>query len=97
MIEELPVDIAEARWVEDSPTYQVVFWKRMNDPEPPLRPMWWSDATRLAGVGDIREVLEWAEAHAEGREIAIYAELDRGKEHGNVRLLGIDPTWAGND
>jgi hypothetical protein len=93
-MEELPVDIAEARWYEDEPTYQVVFWQKLNDPDPPLRPMWWSHSTRLAGVKDIYEVLEWAEAHADGRDIAIYVELDRGKENGNIRLLGVDPTWG---
>lgn len=81
-MDERPVDIAEARWVEDDPTYQVVFWKGAG----------WSDHTRLAGVKDIHEVLAWAEAHADGRDIAIYVELDRGKEHGHLRLLGVDPT-----
>lgn len=89
---ELPVDIAESRWVEDQPTYQVHFWTKLNDPGPPFAPLWSKDAYRLAGVTDVHDVLEWAKARANGREIAIYAEVDRGHDRGDVRLVGVDPT-----
>lgn len=95
MIEERPVDRYEVRWVEDEPTYQVHFWKRLNAPDPPLRPMWLQDSYRLTGVAGVQEAHEWAQARADGRDIAIYAELDRGDQHGLVRLMGFDPTWAG--
>jgi hypothetical protein len=93
MIEEYPIEL-EARWVVDQPTYQVVFWHKLNDPDPPLVPLWSEEPHRLRDVVDVSEVLTWANAHAEGREVAIYAEVDRGPDQGLVLVVGRDPTWG---
>ena len=98
-MEEQAIDLREGRWAEpnepDGPasTYQVEFWTKLNDPQPPLAPMWHRDVTRLVGVTDVREVTEWAEGHREGRHVTIYVEVDRGGL-GRIRLVGVDPTWG---
>jgi hypothetical protein len=94
VIVEFPI-VLDSRWVIDEPTYQVVFWRKHNDPEPPLRPLWGSEPHRLREVADLNEVLVWAETHANGRLVAIYAEVDRGPDQGLVLLRGRDPTWDG--
>jgi hypothetical protein len=91
-ISEEPVDITEARWVVSHPTYRVEFWERLSNPEPPLVPMWASYVIRLRGAKDAHEAIAWAEANAHGRDITVYAEVDRGPEHGHVLLVGRDPT-----
>lgn len=91
---EHPIEL-EARWVVDVPSYQVVFWRKRNDPEPPLVPLWSAEPHRLRGITDVSEVLAWAEANANGRDVAIYAEIDRGPNQGLVLLRGVDPTKAG--
>lgn len=92
MIEERPVDVTESRWVVGEPSYQVQFWRQLSDPEPPLMPLWESEVHRLVGVNDVADALGWAEAHAGGRRIVIYAEIDRGPNVGLVRVRGVDPT-----
>jgi hypothetical protein len=99
-MEELEIDIHEGRWAEpthpDGPasTYQVEFWTKLNDPGPPLAPLWSVEATRLTGVQNVREVLAWADKRAEGREVTVYVEVNRGPDAGRVRLVGVDPTWG---
>jgi hypothetical protein len=96
LIEERPVDVMESRWVVSQPSYQVQFWHQLNDPEPPLVPLWSCYSTRLVGVSEATEALAWAEARANGRRIVLYAEVDRGDDVGLVRLHGIDPTRGGD-
>jgi hypothetical protein len=74
---------------------QVVFWYKLNDPDPPLVPLWSEEPHRLRGIADVSEVLAWAEAKANGRDLTIYAEIDRGPDRGLVLVRGVDPTWAG--
>jgi len=92
MIEERPVDVTESRWVVDKPSYQVHFWRQCNDPEPPTVPLWASEIHRLVGVSDVADALDWAQAHAGGRRVVLYAEVDRGPNVGLVQLRGVDPT-----
>jgi hypothetical protein len=100
-MEELEIDIRELRWAEPAEpagpasTYQVEFWTKLSDPEPPLAPLWQVEAIRLVDVQSIREVLAWADERAEGREVTIYVEVNRGSDAGRVRLVGVDPT-SGN-
>jgi hypothetical protein len=94
-INEEPADTTEGRWVVEHPTYRVEFWERLSNPEPPLVPMWSSYVIRLRGAGDVHEAIAWADANAHGRSVAVYAEVDRGPEHGHVLLLGTDPTRQG--
>ena len=54
MIEEQEVDVRESRWVQDTNSYQVEFWTKMNDPPLPARPLWHRDATRLVGAARSR-------------------------------------------
>lgn len=99
-MEESEIDIREARWAEptdpDVPAsvYQVEFWTKLNDPAPPLAPMWQVETTRLAGVRDVRDALAWADERAAGRNVTIYVEVNRGPDMGRVRLIGVDPTWG---
>jgi len=74
---------------------QVVFWYKLNDPDPPLVPLWSEEPHRLRGIADVSEVLAWAEAKANGRDLTIYAAIDRGPDRGLVLVRGVDPTWAG--
>jgi hypothetical protein len=74
---------------------QVVFWYKLNDPDPPLVPLCSEEPHRLRGIADVSEVLAWAEAKANGRDLTIYAEIDRGPDRGLVLVRGVDPTWAG--
>jgi hypothetical protein len=92
MIEERPIEIDESRWVVGEPSYQIQFWRKMNDPAPPLVPMWASELHRIVGVEDVEEALAWAEANAAGRRVVVYAEVDRAPNIGLVRLRGKDPT-----
>jgi hypothetical protein len=98
-MEEQEIDLGESRWAEPSDptgpasTYQVEFWAKLNDPLPPFAPMWHVEATRLAGVCDVRDALDWADERAKGRHVTIYVEVDRGGL-GRVRLVGVDPTWG---
>lgn len=89
-----PVDIEQPRWVVREPTYLVQFWEKLSDPEPPVVPFWSCYSVRLRGVRDIEEAISWAETNAANREIALYAEVDRGDQHGDVLLRGWDPTWG---
>jgi hypothetical protein len=99
-MDELEIDVRESRW--DEPTepagpasvYQVEFWTQLNDPPPPLAPMWQVEPIRLAGARDVREVLAWADERAQGRKVTIYVEVNRGPDAGRVRLVGVDPTWG---
>lgn len=94
MIEEQPVDVLESRWVVDTPTYQVHFWRQRSNPRPPAKPLWSSELHRLVGVRSVHEALEWAESHAGSRTVAVYAEVDRGEDLGLVLIYGTDPTRA---
>jgi hypothetical protein len=97
-LDEAEFDIRESRWAEPAEpagpasTYQVEFWTKLNDPPPPLAPMWQVETTRLVGARDVREVLAWAEKRAESRDVTIYVEVNRGPNAGRVRLVGVDPT-----
>jgi hypothetical protein len=91
---EAALSPGKPRWVEFPPAYQVHFWKHAstNPPPPGQEPMWSVVEYRLTGAENVKHVLEWAEAHAGGREFVLYAEVDRGTSRGLVQLLGIDPT-----
>lgn len=91
MIEQ-PVDVTERRWVITGPSYQVQFWQKLNDPGPPLVPLWESEVHRLSEVSDVREILDWAKSNTAGRLVVIHAEVDRGDNTGLVGLYGSDPT-----
>lgn len=99
-MDETEIDLTESRWAEPAEpadaalTYQVEFWTKLNDPPPPLAPMWHVETTRLSGARDVREVLAWAEERVRGRNLTIYAEVNRGADAGRVRLVGVDPTWG---
>jgi hypothetical protein len=96
-MEVRPVDPRGQRWEIDSPSYRVYFWTR------PLAPphvpqdivMYHSTEFELSGVGDVGEVLEWAEANAPPESThTIYAVIEHAGEEGLVRLRGADPTGA---
>jgi hypothetical protein len=78
------------RWDEPAESYQVEFWSRPGGPGS----MWHADCTRLLAAPSVDEVIAWARERAEGRDITIWAEVNRGRDRGPVRLLGIDPTRA---
>ena len=88
-------NVLEPRWVVEEPSYRVVFWTKLNDPEPPLVPLWSETSHTLRGVSDVTQALTWAEENAEGRQVCVYAEVDRGPDLGFVLLRGTDPTRAG--
>ena len=91
-----PVDPRGPHWEVDSPSYRVCFWAR---PPAPLHVpedlvMYHSTEFQLDGVGDVGEVLEWAEANAPPESTyTVYALIEHG-EQGLVRLKGADPTRA---
>lgn len=88
MIEDPEFDPWQQRWVEPAEAYQVEFWSK------PHGPMWHCDTTRLLDASSVEEVLAWARTRAEGRDITVYVEVNRGAEGGRLRLLGVDPTKA---
>lgn len=83
--------VDDERWVEQALSYRVDFWRRpvAGAQEPSL---WMVSPRRLTNVRDVEEVFDWARRHAEGRQFAVYVEVDRGKNRGLIRLYGVDPT-----
>jgi hypothetical protein len=85
---------AEPRGSLESPRNRVNFWSR---PQP--RYAWNLEAYVLTDVGDVLEVLQWVEEHAEGRRYEVFAELDEEpvrafaepRTSGLVRLVGSNP------
>ena len=90
MIEDREFDPWEMRWSETGPVYQVEFWSTPGG----AGSMWHADVRRLLEAADVEEVLAWARAQSEGRDIAIWAEISRGPDQGRVLLFGVDPTRA---
>jgi hypothetical protein len=81
-----PIDPRDTKWEVSPLSYRVYFWQRQGIARHR------SDEFELDGVGDVGEVLRWANEHAEGRTFVVYAAITRGGEPGLVRLAGIDPT-----
>jgi hypothetical protein len=94
VIEERPFDILEERWLVETPSYQIQFWSQLDDPERATMPLWKCETHRIVGAEDVNDALDWAKAHAIGRRIALYAEVDRGPDQGVILIFGKDPTLA---
>ena len=81
-----------------TPAYQVEFWTHLASNLPDTAPEkvgYKKDAYLLTDATDVREVTAWADEHAEGRIVVIYAVIrDRGDGHGRglFHLSGLDPT-----
>jgi hypothetical protein len=91
MIEDRSFDPWESGLCAECPSaYQVEFWSTPGGPGS----MWHADVTRLLEAASIEEVLAWARERAEGRDIAIWAEVARGRDRGRVLLIGVDPPRA---
>lgn len=78
-MEAFAVDGRSAVWETWDPTFRVAFWSDGAVDEWDVR-----------GVG-MPAALEWATAHAAGREFVLYAVVQHHGE-GVIRLLGTDPT-----
>jgi len=79
----------------DGQVYRVYFWQAPAHPDG-MYSCW---EMRVTDVDSITEVLDWSAAHADGREVVIYLELDEqpgtpGAERGLIRLHGHDPNAA---
>jgi hypothetical protein len=85
---------AEPRISIEAPGFRVNFWQRQS-PES----AWSLEAFVLTDVQDVYEALRWAEEHAQGRQLEVFAEVD-GQSASQfdvprttalLRLLGSDP------
>jgi len=74
------VDPRDTRWEVDRPSYRVYFW------EPGL-----SDEWQLTDADDVREVMAWAEANANGRQFVVYVAAEDRDQPGLIRLFGVEP------
>ncbi|MCD1285735.1 MULTISPECIES: hypothetical protein [unclassified Brevibacterium] len=80
--------------MDDSPTYRVNFWERYGNES------WSLEAFVLSDAEDVREVLEWALEHANGRRIELFVEIEvepftsfsAPRKTDLLRLYGSDPT-----
>lgn len=85
---------AEPRESIESPGFRVNFWQRQS-PEA----AWSLEAFALTDVRDVREAIDWAEDHAQGRRFELFAEVDSQPESefdlprttAILRLLGNNP------
>ena len=87
VMEIRPVDPRDTQWEVDAQAYRVYFWDTQT---------WACEETRVTGVADVAEVLDWAAGYAGVREILVYLELTSGlgvsaRRPGLVRLSGRDP------
>lgn len=82
------------RWMADTPTYRVDFWRPISpgNPATGLATGYKQDSFYVTDA-DVDEVIAWANSEARGREVVIYLSTKRANdEPGLIRLLGIDPT-----
>lgn len=87
VMEIRPVDPRDTQWEVDAQAYRAHFWDTQT---------WACEETRVTGVADVAEVLDWAAGYAGVREIVVYLELTSGlgvsaRRPGLVRLSGRDP------
>lgn len=89
------LDVSPVWWPEPR-AYHVHFWQQLSHPLPPSVPLWESTLYRLSEAQDIVEVLDWAQANAAGRVIAIYVEVPPipPAPTGLMLLYGANPTSA---
>jgi len=86
------IDPRDTQWEVDAEAYRVHFWDRPTDPEQMLT----CEETRVSGVDDVSQVLEWATSYAGDRDVVVYLEVTSSlrsstRRPGLVRLLGQDP------
>lgn len=75
---QLDLDESSAMWQVAPGTYQVEFWKHLAylAPEtPPEKVGYAKEAWLLTNAADVWEAGAWADDHAEGRIVLIYAVL----------------------
>ncbi|KAM9862235.1 hypothetical protein ACI1US_01844 [Leucobacter sp. BZR 635] len=90
---KLRATLVDPRYVTEedhSPVYRVDFWDAQRA----------SSEHRIEGAESVHEVLEWAEAHRQGRYVVVWAEYARAGGAGLTRLAGWEPnhpespSWA---
>ena len=77
----------DVRFEVDEPDYRVYFFEADGR----------SDEYHLTGARDLAEVLDWAQANANGRAYVVYVFTDfgpGGEQPSLIRLLGQDPNDA---
>lgn len=94
-IRELDVPDDVRRW-DDATRYRVTYWEKLHDggmtPNGERSvPMWSESPRQIVGARDVEAVLEWAQAHANGRLFEIFAESDLPPAR-CVRVYGVEPT-----
>jgi hypothetical protein len=85
---------AEPHQYIESPSFRVNFWSRQS-----LGHAWALDAFVLTEVADVTEVVQWADEHADGRRVEVFAEFPNEpvgsftepRQSNLLRLLGSDP------
>ncbi len=83
------MDPRDISWEIEQPVYRVYFW---GVPGPDAASA--CDERRVAGAGDVEEVMRWARRHAQGRVFVVYAETSDGGQRGLLRLYGQDPSLS---
>lgn len=85
-LEARPIDPRDTRWEIWNPAYRVYFWQELGGGA-------WGSREFLVSGGDVNEVAEWANLHANDNETyTLFAVVDHGDDAGLVRLAGHDPT-----
>lgn len=84
-------------WQQQARIYHVHFYRQLSNPEPPLVPFWESSEYQITDAGDVGKVLEWAQAEAAGRVIALFVEVRAVPPGppGMLLLYGRNPTAPG--
>jgi hypothetical protein len=81
-----PVDPRDQRWEVWTPRYRVHFWKSGSTTG-------WASREFEVWDGDVVEVLDWAEAHADdGESFTVFAVVGEDDRLGLARLAGAEPT-----
>jgi hypothetical protein len=86
--------VEQIGWWKRPTSYDVTFWEKLTDPQPPTPPMWSEESHCIANAESAADVFAWAEANANGRSFVIDALVTLGERDGLVRLHGLDPTTA---
>ena len=81
-MEVRPVDPRDIQVEWPADTYRVYLWS--NDGAR-------CDEYEVSGVNDVREVVAWADAQADGRVTEILVRHDHGPQRGVIRLAGGRP------
>lgn len=77
-----PVDPRDIDLEWTSTTYRVYFWTADGTV---------SEEHEITGVLDVRQVIRWADARADGRTTEIFVRHDHDAQRGLIRLAGARP------